>query len=75
MIAFLAEHPLILGILIGGGLVGGPLGIIGWHLGYEAGLAKIGGWLRPKLDEAHGDVPTLPPVRERRFIPTTSRGY
>jgi len=65
------EHPFILGFLAGGGLVGGALGVIGWCLGYEAAMRKVAGWMRPKPEEAHGGVPMLPPVRERRVIPTT----
>ncbi len=69
----LAEHPFILGLLTGGGLIGGGLGIIGWCLGYEAAMRKVGSWMRAKKEEVHGGMPNLPPVRERRFIPTVGR--
>ena len=69
IITFAILHQFVTGVAIGGCLFGGALGIIGWSLGYEAAMRKVGGWMRPKIDEAHGDVPTLPPDRERRFIP------
>jgi len=75
IIAFGIAHPFLSGLFVGGCGFGGGLGIIGWTLGYETAMRKVGGWMRerPKVDEPHGDVPTLPPVRERRFIPTTGR--
>jgi hypothetical protein len=75
IIDFATLNPFIVGVAAGGGLFGGALGIIGWCLGYEAAMRKVGGWMRSKQkpDEAHGDVPELPPVRERRFIPTVGR--
>jgi hypothetical protein len=71
IIAFALTHPFISGLAIGGCCFGGSFGIIGWTLGYEAPMRKVAAWIRPKADEAHGEVPNLPPVRERRFIPTT----
>jgi hypothetical protein len=68
MTALLQDHPFILGILTGGGLLGGALGIIGWCLGHDAAMRKVMGWMHPPKDEAHGDVPELPP--QRRYIPT-----
>lgn len=77
LIAFSIAHPFLLGILIGGCLVGGPLGIIGWCIGYEQAMRKVGDWMRPvpKLDPIHGEVPNLPPARERRFSAVEHREW
>lgn len=76
IIAFGIAHPFVAGLFIGGCGFGGAFGVMGWCFGYEAALRKARSWLRPaKVDEAHGDVPTLPPVRERRPIATTPGRY
>ena len=66
-------HPFVAGLVVGGVGIGGSLGIIGWCLGYDHAMRKVGNWMRPrpKADEAHGDGSTLPPARERRAFPTT----
>jgi hypothetical protein len=74
-ITFAADHPFAIGLAIGGMGFGGVLGIIGWGLGHDAAMRKVGHWMRPKIDEVHGDVPTLPPIRERRPIATTPGRY
>lgn len=74
LIAFAISHPFIAGLVTGGCGFGDVLGIVGWCIGHDHAMRKVVGWMRPKLDEAHGDVPTLPPTRERRFVPTTGRG-
>jgi hypothetical protein len=73
IIASTIAHPFLAGVVVGGAGCGGPLGIIGWCRGYEHGMRKVASWMRPKLDQASGDIPNLPPIRERRFIPTTGR--
>lgn len=76
MITFLLDHPIIFGICIGAGAIGGPLGIIGWCVGYDHAMRQIGRWMRPpKREEAHGDVPNLPPHRDRRFSAVEHRGW
>lgn len=65
----------IAGFAIGGICFGGTLGVLGWCLGYEAAMRAVGGWMRPKPDEAAGDVPTLPPVRDRRFSSVQHREW
>lgn len=67
-IAFVFENPFIAGMFVGGCAFGAPLAIIGWCVGHDAAMRKVTTWMRPPKDEAHGDVPNLPPVR--RFIPT-----
>lgn len=56
IITFALTHPFIAGVAIGGAGFGGSLGILGWCLGYEAATRKFTSWMRPKLDEAHGDM-------------------
>ena len=75
LITFAIAHQFLSGMIVGGMAFGGALGGIGWCLGHDHAMRKVAGWMRPKPkpDEAHGDVPTLPPVRERRFIPTMGR--
>lgn len=76
MIDFFLDHPTILGICIGGGLIGGPLGIIGWCVGYDHAMRQVGRWMQPKKrDDAIGDMPTLPPSRDRRFSSVDHRGW
>lgn len=72
IIAFGAVHPFVSGLFIGGCGFGGALGVIGWSLGHEAAMRTVKGWMRER-SETNGDLPTLPPVRERRFIPTIGR--
>lgn len=69
IIAFTLEHPIFTGAWIGAGLAGGPLGVLGWLLGYEAAMRKASGWMREK----RSDVSTLPPVRERRLSSVAHR--
>jgi hypothetical protein len=73
LIAFALCHPFAYGLAIGAIGFGGGLGMAGWFLGHDHAMRKVGGWMRAKPDEAHGDMPNLPPVRERRFIPTVGR--
>lgn len=66
-------RPFIAGVVIGGALFGGSLGIIGWCLGYDHAMRKVGEWMRPKNrdPEHYGEMPTvpaLPPERPRRFV-------
>lgn len=65
----------ISGFAIGGMCFGGMLGIIGWFIGHDHAMRKVGGWMRSKKGEVHGDVPNLPPVRERRLGPTAHREW
>lgn len=66
-ILFAAAHQFVTGLIIGAISFGGALGTIGWCLGYEAAMRKVGSWMRTKKEEVHGDMPNLPPVRDRRF--------
>lgn len=80
LITFTVAHPIITGILIGASGIGGPLGIIGWCLGYDHAMRKVDDWMRPikaapKLEPIHGDVPNLPPLRERRFSAVQHREW
>jgi hypothetical protein len=75
IITFAVAHQFVAGLAIGGCGFGGAIGIIGWSLGYDHAMRKVGSWMRPKVDEAHGDMPTLPPIRERRPIATTPGRY
>jgi len=76
VIGFFLDHPVILGICIGGGLIGGPLGIIGWCVGYDHAMRQVGQWLQPKKrEEAIGDVPTLPASYGRRSNLSVHGGY
>lgn len=76
IILFAIEHPIISGILIGAGFIGGPLAVIGWCLGYEHAMRRVKQWMRPnKSGEVHGDLPNLPPIRERRFSSVEHRGW
>ncbi|MCC8949323.1 hypothetical protein H8A97_30530 [Bradyrhizobium sp. Arg62] len=69
MILFSIEHPIITGIAIGGGFIGGPLAVMGWCLGYENAMGKASHWTRRK---PHPALPTLPAGSiERRPIATT----
>jgi len=74
VIEFFANHPIILGTCIGGGMIGGPLGIIGWCVGYDHAMRQVGRWVNPpKREEAMGDVPLvpshlIPPRRDRRQV-------
>ena len=73
IIVFGIEHSFVLGMFTGGCLFGSAFGIIGWTLGNDHAMRKVGDWIRPKNrdPEAFGDMPTLPPIRERRHITTT----
>jgi hypothetical protein len=59
IIAFSTLHPFVAGLAIGGCGFGGLLGIIGWGIGHEHAMRNVAGWMRrPKVDEAHSDVPS-----------------
>lgn len=73
IIAFSIENRFGVGVIIGAVGFGAPLFVMGWCKGHDGAMGRISSMLRPKIDEAHGDVPTLPPVRDRRFIPTVGR--
>jgi hypothetical protein len=75
IITFAIEHQFVVGLVIGSMGFGGTLGVIGWCLGHDTAMRKIEGWMRPKIYELHGDVPNLPPARDRRAIPTTPGRY
>lgn len=64
-------HPFLSGFLIGGAGFGGSLGIVGFCLGYDHALRKFRSWLKPKVDQMPVEVPSLPPLRDRRAFPTT----
>jgi hypothetical protein len=72
LITFAISHPFLAGFTIGGLGFGGSLGVIGWCLGHDHAMEKLGSWLRPKI-EAPGEISKLPPVRERRFSATYYR--
>ncbi len=72
LITFAIVHQFLAGLAIGGMGFGGALGVIGWSLGRDHAMREACSWIRER-DEVHGDVPTLPPVRERRFISTVGR--
>lgn len=71
IITFTLVHPFVTGLAIGGIAFGGPLGILGWLLGYEAAMRKAGSWMREK----RSDVSALPPVRERRLSSVAHREW
>lgn len=73
IIAFCVENRFGVGLIIGAAGFGIPMFVIGWGHGHDGAMRKIGEWLRPKNrdPETYGDVPTLPPVRDRRPIATT----
>lgn len=73
IITFGIEHLFIAGMFVGGCAFGAPLGVIGWCVGHDAAMRQVIAWMRPPKDEAHGDVPNLPPVRERRFTSSWGR--
>lgn len=77
IIASAIAHPFVTGLLIGGMAFGGPLGVLGWLLGYEAAMRKTSNWMREKLEalDVHGDVPMLPPARDRRFSSVAHREW
>lgn len=55
-----ATDSLILGFWLGGALVGGVLGLIGWGLGYNSALRKVASRMRRQhVDEPDGDVPNI----------------
>jgi len=67
-----AYVPFAYGMLVGLGF-GGVLGAIGWYLGYDYAMRSVGEWIKPRNRdrECFGDMPTLPPQRDRRHFPTT----
>lgn len=73
IIAFGASRSFALGLFIGACCGGGAFGIIGWCVGYDRAMTKVGEWMRPKNRDADhfGDMPTLPPARDRRFLGDT----
>jgi hypothetical protein len=71
IIAWAINHQFATGLLIGGCLVGGILGIAGWFLGYESALRSINSCIRRRAESDFGEIPNLPPVRDRRHFPTT----
>jgi hypothetical protein len=75
ILSFYIETPVFAGILTGAAMFGVPVYAIGWFHGGEAQMRKVDAWLHPKKDEVHGDVPTLPPVRDRRFSSVEHRGW
>jgi hypothetical protein len=75
LIAFAILHPFYAGLAIGATGFGGPLGIIGWCIGYETAMRTVGGWMRLKQEGVHGDVPDLPPVRDRRLSSVAHREW
>lgn len=81
IIAFGAVQPFVAGLFVGGCGFGGALGVMGWCFGYEAAMRKARSWMRPAriMSELHievrGDMPTLPPIRDRRPIATTPGRY
>jgi hypothetical protein len=75
ILSFYIETPVFAGILTGAIFFGAPIFAIGWSLGHDAAMRKVGAWMRPKAEDAHGDVPMLPPVRERRFSAISHREW
>jgi hypothetical protein len=78
IIAFAIQHQFMAGMVAGGIAFGIPFAGIAWTFGYESAMRKVGGWMRarPKVEiEVHGEVPNLPPVRDRRAFPTTPGRY
>lgn len=75
LIGFALEHQFFSGLVTGVTGFGAFFGAIGWSCGYATAMRRASSWMRPALqdNEAHGDVPNLPPVRERRWIPTVGR--
>jgi len=73
IMAFALEHQFFAGLITGAICLGSYIGAIGWSCGYATAMRRSSLWMQPQNDEAHGDVPNLPPMRERRYIPTTGR--
>lgn len=65
----LAGSAFLTGLTLGACIFGSGLGIVGWCIGRSSAMSEVNSWIRK--DEVHGDVPNLPPVRERRPIATT----
>lgn len=74
ILSFYIETPVFAGILTGAIFFGVPVYAIGWFHGGEAQMRKVGDWMRAK-DEVYGDVPELPPIRDRRFSSVEHRGW
>jgi hypothetical protein len=65
ILSFYIETPVAAGIITGAVMFGVPFYAIGWFHGGDAAMRRANAWIRK--DEVHGDVPNLPPVRERRL--------
>jgi hypothetical protein len=65
------SNPFLAGVVVGAIGLGVPLSIVTWTDGYVSAMRSVSSWLRPEQGEVHGDVPNLPPARERRYIATT----
>lgn len=66
ILSFYIETPVVAGIITGAIVFGIPLYAVGWFHGGEAAARRVNAWIRHD-DEAPGDVPNLPPARERKL--------
>lgn len=72
LLSFYIETPVLAGFITGGMLCGGVGAIVGWSFGFDACRYRTDRILR-RDDGIYGDVPNLPPIRERRFNPVAHR--